>query len=280
MTSMKLAIQSLGSFILTIFLCGQVFSQGSCFPEKNENRLVYDEAHLLSADEVSNIEDSLRALAQSTGNQIVIVIVEDLCDQAPYEYASELGQVWGVGQEKQDNGVVFLIKPKRQGSKGEAFLAIGRGLEGVLTDGFCGELIRNEFIPFAKEGKYFEAIRATVSVVSAIAKKEYGPDEYLNKKNKSKRLNLGITFAFVVLILFLLFYFRSKKVKKYAKANNLGFWAAWGLMSSMSHGHRGYYSNFRSGSGGFGGFGGGGSGGGFGGFGGGGFGGGGGGGSW
>ncbi|MBM3449108.1 MAG: TPM domain-containing protein, partial [Bacteroidetes bacterium] len=80
MTSMKLAIQSLGSFILTMLLCGQVFSQGSCFPEKNENRLVYDEANLLSADEVNNLEDSLRALAQSTGNQIVIVIVEDLCD--------------------------------------------------------------------------------------------------------------------------------------------------------------------------------------------------------
>lgn len=274
---MKLAIQSLSSFILVMLLCGKLFSQSSCFPERNEERLVYDEANLLTTDQIYSLEDSLHSLARTTGNQIVIVIVEDLCDHAPYEYATELGQTWGVGQEIQDNGVVFLIKPKRQGSKGEAFLAVGRGLEGILTDGFCGELIRNEFIPYAKEGKYFDAIRATVSVVSAIAKKEYGPDDYVNKKNSSKRLNLGITFAFVVLILFLLFYFRSKKVKKYAKANNLGFWAAWGLMSSMSHGHRGYYSNFRSGSGGFGG---GGSGGGFGGFGGGGFGGGGGGGSW
>jgi len=276
---MKLVIQSLGNLILLLLLQSNVAAQDFCFPKKNDNKLVYNDANLLTAEECEILEDSLKNLAASTGNQIVVVMVEDLCGRAPYEYATQLGESWKIGQAIQDNGIVFLIKPKRQRSKGEAFIAVGRGLEGALTDGFCGGLVRNEFVPYAKEGKYFEGIRSTIGVLSAIVKKEYAPEDYEKKTQKSDRWNMIISVCFVGLILFLVFYFKSRNVRKYAKANNIGFWAAWALINSMGHRHRGYYSNFRAGSGGFGGWGGG-SGGGFGGFGGGSFGGGGGGGSW
>ena len=104
-----------------------------CFPQK-QNKLVYDEANVLSPEEESDLEKRLVAFADSTSNQITLVIVADLCGMDKYQFAIELGESWGVGQSKEDNGVVFLVKPKTPDSKGEIFIAVGRGLEGAIPD--------------------------------------------------------------------------------------------------------------------------------------------------
>jgi len=49
-----------------------------CFPKK-ENKLVYDVADLLNEGEESMLESMLVSFADSTSNQITVVIVPDLC---------------------------------------------------------------------------------------------------------------------------------------------------------------------------------------------------------
>jgi len=279
---MKLAIQSAVKFFLVVVFLG-LFSKleaQDCFPQKDESRLVYDGAGMLAANEVQLLEDSLQNLARTTGTQIVVVIVEDLCGFEPYAFATKLGEKWGVGQEKQDNGIVFLIKPKQAGSKGEAFIAVGRGLHGTIPDAISYTIIENEFIPLAKQKKYFEGIAKSVQVLSDLSRGKYPASAYAPEKKNNKGGILGAVIFFIV-IAGVFFLFKVKSTRQYARTNNLGFWAAWALLASMNTRHSGYYNSFRGGSGGFGGYGGGSSGGGgFGGFGGGSFGGGGAGGSW
>ena len=90
------------------------------------------------------IEQRLRSFEDSTGNQIVVVVTDDLLGYEDWEYATELGQKWGVGQEDKDNGIVFLIKPS--GGKGErkTFIAIGEGLEGVIPDALTGTIVNHD----------------------------------------------------------------------------------------------------------------------------------------
>ena len=248
-----------------------------CFTQK-ENKLVYDEANVLSPEEESNLETRLAAFADSTSNQITLVIVADLCDMEKAQFAIELGESWGVGQSKEDNGVVFLVKPKTPESKGEIFIAVGRGLEGAIPDITAKQITENECIPYFKKNAYYDGIRRGTDVLMELARGEYNSDEYAAKHTRSKRRGGAGIAIIALLIIALVGFLKASQTKRYAQTNQISFWAAWALLNAASRSHRGYYSNFSSGRGGFGGFGGGGSS--FGGFGGGGFGGGGAGGSW
>lgn len=270
-----------------------------CFPQKNDRRLVYDVAKIIPDGEEGLLEAKLEQFADSTSNQIVVVIVPDLCGMEAGQFAVELGELWGVGQAKQDNGIVLLIKPKTPEAKGEYFIAIGRGLEAAIPDAQTYLIAKNEMIPQFKMGNYYEGVDRATNVMMDLAAGEYSINEYARHPGRSQ-IKVGgvlgaivlwiigaLPFLFFGLIIFVFFFIKDRRVRNYARKNQLSYWAAWALLSAASRRHNGYWDDFRGGrggfgGGGFGGFGGGGSsgGGGFGGFGGGSFGGGGSGGSW
>jgi uncharacterized protein len=267
----------LTTIILFLFAALQSQAQPAgqeCFPAK-ENKLVYDDANVLTAEEESLLERRLASFADSTTNQITLVIVSDLCGMDKSQFAIELGESWGVGQSKEDNGVVFLVKPKTPQSKGEIFIAVGRGLEGAIPDITAKQITDNECIPYFKKNAYFEGITRGTEVLMELARGEYDSDEYAAKHTRNKKKGGAGIAIIALLVVCLVFFLKASQAKRYAQTNQISFWAAMALLNAASRSHRGYYSNFSSGRGGFGG-----GGGGFGGFGGGGFGGGGAGGSW
>lgn len=264
------------SFILLLQSVGMWGAIEDCFPKKS-NKLVYDVAGQLNGIEVQELEHMLVEFDNSTSNQILVVIVPDLCGYDKSDYAIEIGDTWGVGGQN-DNGIVLLVKPKTLDSRGEVFIAIGRGLEGAIPDASTYLIVDNELIPNFKKGDYYGGIKSALNVLMSLAQSEYSIADYQGTiKTKKKNNVIGMLSAF--LFLMALFYFvKYRQVKKYALLNNIPFWTAWTLLNQASR------ASSNRGGGGFwgGGFGGGssGGGGGFGGFGGGSFGGGGSGGSW
>jgi uncharacterized protein len=275
----KILIISAMMFPLTFF--SQKAGQ-ECFPDK-ALKLVYDEPDVIDDAQQRMLENKLVLFADSTSNQIAVVVVNDLCGMDKAQYAIELGELWGVGQEKEDNGIVVLVKVKTPGSRGEAFIAVGRGLEGAIPDAIALEIIEREMIPQFRNNDYSGGVNAAVTVLMDLAKGEYNSDAYSGKSGKP--LSAGAV-VFIILgiiaVIALALSVRVYQVMRYARINNLGFWIAWALLNNMNRQHHGSWNDFRRGRGGFGGWSGGGGfgGGGFGGFGGGSFGGGGAGGSW
>ena len=252
--------------LIWFLLIGFHFSAAAsneCFPPKNENRLVYDLAGILNAEQIQRLEINLDTFAQRTSNQIVILITPDLCGWEPADYAFHLMDEWGIGQADLDNGIVILIKPKTTDSKGQAFIATGRGLEGALPDGKVHFIWENEMIPAFKQNDYFTGISNAVAVIESIAQKEYSIDTYAKKKKKGS--DKGTWMALLIFGGILAFYIFGRS-RQTARANHLPFWTAFWLMNSGPR--RGYWNDFNGGShwggggGGFGGFGGGSSGGG------------------
>lgn len=267
--------------ICSSFLFGQ---NNSCYPAK-QLKLVYDEADILSSEQEEKLNQELVQFDDSTSNQILVITTTDLCGLDKSQYAIGLGDFFGVGQAKERNGVVLLVKPKTPDAKGETFIAIGRGLEGAIPDGGTYLIIEREMIPLFKEGKYFEGITSATDVLKSLASKEYSISEYGSKRKKNTvnfnqiALVVGLVFCVFILVLVV----KIRQAKKYAIRNNVTFWTAWVLLNEIQRrqwSSRGGYRGGGMGGFGGGGFGGGGSGGGFGGFGGGSFGGGGAGGSW
>ena len=250
--------------VLTFLTFGQNGIPEAPNPPRLVNNLSKTFPDFISGAEQELLEQKLEAFANETSNQIVIVIIDDLAGFEPWEFATKIGENWKVGHEKEDNGIVILIKPT--GGKGERkyFIAPGKGLEGAIPDYTCRQIEETELLPNLKSQNYFQALDKTTDVLMALSKGEYNSDAY-GKKNKGKGLNkwkLGL-----MLIAFIIFIIIS--IKRGGRGGNGGMSMGTGfLLGSMFRG------------GGHGGFGGGGSSGGFGGFGGGGFGGGGAGGDW
>ena len=96
-------------------------------------RLVNDFAGILG--DCQWLEDSLEKIAVETSNQICVVTMDDLGGYDKAMMAYSIGQQWGVGTQRNRNGVVILVKPKTADSRGEAFIATGFGLEGAIVLG-------------------------------------------------------------------------------------------------------------------------------------------------
>lgn len=234
-------------------------------------RLVNDFVGLLNQDEASSLETKLRNYHDSTSTQIYIVIVNDLLGYDKSDYAFRLAEKWGIGQKSKNNGALILVKPKsgREREKGEAFIAIGYGLEDVIPDITANHIVDLEMIPFFQQNQFYQGLDAATNTIINLAKGKFTADQY-NKKKKSSGGGGAIIFIIIIIVLSLIFKGNSNNRGK-TMGSNLPFWLALGMLSSGTR--SGGFGGFSSGSGGFGG-------GGFGGGGGGSFGGGGAGGSW
>lgn len=228
--------------------------------------LVIDRAGLLSRAERETLNQKLVAFDDTTSNQIVVVIVPSLGGADAQQFATELGQQWGVGQGDRDNGVVFLVSTEDR----EVFIATGYGLEGAIPDAVAGRIVRRIVVPNFRQGQFYGGISEAVSALMAAAEGEY---EAMPRDTGGGD---GVPLALIVIVLVIVVALLS------AGRNDRG--GGGGRRVRRGHGvppfivfPGGWGSSHRGG----GGFGGGGfGGGGFGGFGGGGFGGGGAGGGW
>ena len=243
----------------------------------NPPRLVNDYASIFSAQQVALMEDSLEIFARKTSNRIAVVTMADLQGLEPMEMAYGIGKKWGVGDKEHNAGVVILVKPKTAESRGEVFIATGYGVEGVLTDAFCSDIVRNEMIPHFRNNDYYGGVEAALRVIKPAMAGEFSHEQYLESGEDDA---LAAVMA-LVLVLIVFFAFVSIINDKHKDDNNNGngnggtFGGGGPIIFLPGMGRRSTGGGFGGGFGG-GGFGGGG----FGGFGGGSFGGGGAGGSW
>lgn len=265
--------------VLCVAMFGFVFGLDAQIPQKpNPPRLVNDFAGVFTPQQAAALEDSLVRFSKRTSNQVTIVTVNDLAGMEASQFAYEIGEKWGVGSSKLDNGVVLLIKPKNK-TKGQVFIATGYGVEGVLPDASCSRIINNEMIPSFKIDDYFGGTVKALNVILPVLAKEYSVEEYENADFDNMIRAFMLVIAGMVLVFVIIFLLSKDQDNRNDRNGNSGTFgggnngtsgddiAAAVLLGSLLGGR----SYRRSGGGSFGGFGG---------FGGGSFGGGGAGGSW
>lgn len=232
-------------------------------PQRPEpQRLVNDLAQVMKPDRVEALEDSLVRFSRSTSTQVTVVTIVSLDGRDIAEFAQELGERWGVGDKKKDNGVVIIVKPKNEDGPGQAFIGTGYGLEGALPDVTCTAIVRDKMIPHFKANDYSAGIEAGAVAVMQAVKGEYSAD------GDDDDAALGLAVAAVLIgVVVLVVVFGSSNSN--TSAGGDGGHISWGGLDTL--GGNGHGLSLGGGIG---------DGGGFGGFGGGHFGGGGGGGSW
>lgn len=165
--------------ILTLFLwliTISCFSQEIKVTYNPEQRFVTDLEDLLTPQEESNLNQMLSEYEQKTSVEIAILTTDDYEGIGDIgDYAIQLGEKWGVGKKEYDNGLMIVISKKNN----ENFVATGYGLEGYLTDAFTHRMQDTFFVPYFKEGKYYEGLTLFINKC-----KEQIGDEYSAKNNQ------------------------------------------------------------------------------------------------
>jgi uncharacterized protein len=217
---------------------------------------VNDLAGMLSANEVSSLEQKLVDFRNSTSTRIVVVTVPSLNGEDKAMVATEILYKWGVGQKDKDNGIVLLIKPKTPEEKGEVQISTGYGMEGVIPDAIAKRIVENEIIPRFKEGNYYAGIDNALNTLMELSLGEYSAKEYEQKTSVKKQ---PVPFVVILIILFIILNIFGKAGKngKRSIGKSLPFWVLLSMMGSGSRHSGGSFGGFSSGGGGFGGFGGG-----------------------
>lgn len=132
-------------------------------PSQMHTGWVVDTANMLDQSTIARINTIISEVKTKTGAEIVVVTVPDTQPSAtPKEFATDLFNRWGIGQQGQDNGVLMLISRDER----RVEIETGYGTEGVLTDAQTGNIIRTRIIPDFKQENYGEGILAGVQAIA------------------------------------------------------------------------------------------------------------------
>jgi len=110
--------------------------------------LVNDYAALLSPENRAALESKLEAFRDSSSNEIAVVTIKSLDGDAIENYAVKLFEDWGIGTEKNDNGLLLLVALDDRKMR----IEVGYGLEGVLPDATANQIINKTLKPALQEG--------------------------------------------------------------------------------------------------------------------------------
>lgn len=241
------------SLFLTVFVSAQSAKE-ILKSSPTPGKLVFDYGGFLSPSELKALDSDLIKYFDSTGTQIAVVTLTDLDGYDPNSFATELGEKWGVGEEKEENGVVLLLSKNDR----KSYIATGRGAEGPLPDILCKRILDEVMKPLLKDGQYFQALQfGTQSIKSAL-----NGEGFKNSRPKSKAGLIKIILIIVVVIVVLIMNSRGGG-GRYISGRGAGNWSPGGMWFGAGLGSGfGGGGGGSSGGGGFGGFGGGGFGGG------------------
>lgn len=124
---------------------------------------INDFAGLLSPQVRSELETQLADLKTQTGSEVAVVTIPSLGNDETIEtYAEKLFQEWGIGKEKEDNGLLLLISRDDRKIR----IEIGYGLEPVITDIESAHIISDLISPAFKAGDYDKGTTQAIARIS------------------------------------------------------------------------------------------------------------------
>lgn len=138
-------------------ICGLLLFALILFACQSANTLAYpdyvgyvnDYAHLLSASQASALNQELRDFDNRTTIEVAVVTVNSLEGESPQDYATNIGNYWGVGKRGKNNGIIFLVAMDSH----DIWIEVGSGLSSQFTSSQVQQIVDNVVIPDFRAGR-------------------------------------------------------------------------------------------------------------------------------
>lgn len=155
------------SLSVLVILCGAAVISAAEVPKLKGP--INDYAEVIPDEQEAKIRDFLLAQEKETSNQIVILTVKSLDGETIEVFAEKVFRTWKLGKADKDNGVLIVHSTDDRQMR----IEVGHGLEGVLTDGLSGQIIRREMTPYFKKGAFGDGHMAAVVAIDQAIRGEY-----------------------------------------------------------------------------------------------------------
>lgn len=111
---------------------------------------VADSASILSYSTEAHLNLMGRSLEMTHGCQVMTMTIFSLNGQNLEQYANTVFNTYGFGRAGFDDGVFLLIVSNDR----KVRIEVGAGLEHLLTNELCADIIRDDIVPYFTEGDY------------------------------------------------------------------------------------------------------------------------------
>lgn len=231
-------------FLCLLFSTQWTFAQYEIPPVPDFQTSVYDYINLLSSTEKTNLEQNLIRYSDTTSTQIVVAIISSTEGEYINYLGTQWAEKWGIGQEKEDNGVFILL------AKDDRKIGIntGFGVEHLLTDALSKRIIDRDIIPYFRQGDYYGGLDRGTEAIFEVLNGEYQG----TRQNNTTDFPVGLLI--IMLLIFILFIIAISKNRRGGGGNRGNRSDSRSILEAiiLSNMGRGSYSRGSS-SGGFGG---------------------------
>ncbi|MBU6401196.1 MAG: TPM domain-containing protein, partial [Verrucomicrobia bacterium] len=129
-----------------------------------------DYAGVVSARAASRLNETLADFERKTSSQILVAIYPKMqSDSSIEDYTVRVAESWKAGQKGRNNGAVLFVFVQDRRMR----IEVGYGLEPVLTDALCKQIIEYEIKPRFRNGDFAGGLSAGVAAMIAAAQGEY-----------------------------------------------------------------------------------------------------------
>ena len=172
---------------------------------------VNDYTGLLTQQQTQKLEQFLTEYAESSSNEIAIIIADLPPGETENTYTYEVAEAWGVGGKENSNGILVGLYLNERRVR----IEVGYGLEGAVPDIVSGNVIDKDMLPYFRDGNYYEGLARGVQALSVVAEGEY-PDavrrKYYDAPSAEYVDDPGAgSILFLIILIFFIFIFLSRR---------------------------------------------------------------------
>jgi uncharacterized protein len=178
---------------------GLVFGTDPLPPKPTQ--YVVDSAGILSPQLVAALNQRLDAFERETSSQVLVATFPRIPDgYALEDFTQRTAEAWGVGQSKDDNGVVLFVFPNDRVTR----IEVGYGLEGALPDAVTKRIIETELLPSFRSGDFNSGISRGVSAILQATRGEYRGSGQTNADRGEEAQGSWLMFLLFILVLLMI----------------------------------------------------------------------------
>ncbi|HOW28261.1 MAG TPA: TPM domain-containing protein [Elusimicrobiota bacterium] len=164
---------------------------------------VTDDAGIIDATTRQKMERLLSDLERQAGFEVAVVTLKSLEGDSIENAANTLFNRWKIGKKGEDNGVLILVAVEDR----KVRIETGYGVEAILPDGACGDIVREHIVPYFKDGRYSDGLyQGTTAVIYRLIRDKGVLLPGMEKLPAPRKTNRGdATGASFIVVLFLSF---------------------------------------------------------------------------
>lgn len=157
-----------------------------------------DQAGWLDGVAFRALDAKLEAFEKETSSQFLVAVIRRLPEGGDYtDYSQRVFEKWKPGLAGKDNAAILFVFAENRYAR----IHTGYGMEGVLPDARCKQIVENELVPRLRTGDRTGGINAALDAMIASSKGEYTGTGKTFAEGKGKPTNPPLIIIIVIIVL-------------------------------------------------------------------------------